>query len=320
VIRDGRHRLLDLALANLAAVALYSPWLVAALPAQLAFVGQRYWLEPPGVDAVLRVLMLPVFTFYEPAPVWLLGLELFTGTLLLTFLILQIWRRRQTRARWFLLLAFAPILGMMALSLWRPVYLERALLPAALFYLIALGWLLTRANLPPNLTRGLAALFLVTTAGSLWSHVTYVGFPRPPFPAAVAFLREHVEPRHAVIHTNKLSYLPIHYYDPDLSGTFLTDPPGSGQDTLSPHIQEALGLSAATTITEAVGGADTVWLIYFSREIQELEAAGTESEALTWMERAFSTSTRRQFVDLEIVAYRRATAARMTSAPRERRP
>jgi hypothetical protein len=205
---------------------------------------------------------------------------------------------------------------MLVVSLWQPIYLERALLPAALFYLVTLGWLLTRTDLPAILTRGLMALLLVTTAGSLWSHYTYLGFPRPPFPEAVRFLRERVEPGDVVVHTNKLTYLPMHYYGPDVSGTFLTDRPGSGRDTLSPHIRHALDLSAADTITEAVDGADTVWLVYFPQEVEELEAAGIDPSTLTWMESAFSETTRRQFVDLAIVAYHRTAADRMALASR----
>jgi hypothetical protein len=56
-----------------------------------------------------------------------------------------------------------------------------------------------------------------------------------------------------VVHTNKLTYLPMRYYAPDLPGVFLADPPGSPQDTLARPTQEALGFFATPTITEAVG-------------------------------------------------------------------
>jgi hypothetical protein len=304
ILPSGRRHLLHLVLANLAAVVLYSPWLVSAIPTQLTFVGQSYWIDPPGADAVFRALMLPVFTFYEPPPIWLLGLELFTAMLLLVFLILQL-QRQGTRARWFLLLGVAPIIGMMAISLWKPVYLERALLPAALFYLIALGWLLTKANVPDIVTRGLTVLLLVTTAASLWSHYTYVGFPRPPFPKAVAYLEDREMPGDAVIHPDKSTFLPVHYYAPDLSDAYLADPPGSAHDTLSPSVQEALGITATSTITKAVGAADRVWLVYFPHEMEAMRSLTPGCSAYCWIERRFVEVGRETFGGLVVAAYER---------------
>jgi len=294
-----------LALADLAALALFGPWLVGVLPGQLGFVGRGYWLEPPGADELVRALMLPVFTFYEPAPLWLMGLEMFVGLLLLTLLVLQAWRTR-ARAGWFLLLCWSPLLGMSFLSLlWKPVYLERALVPSALFYLVALGWLVVRGRLPRPLRLGLVVLVVAVTAWSLLTHYTYVGFPRPPFPEAAAYLRSRVEPADAVVHTNKLTYLPMHYYDPGLPGEFLADPPGSPQDTLSRPTQEALGIFATATITEAVGGAERVWLVYFTREVAEARAVGGEPPTLSWMEGRFALVERERFADLVVALYRR---------------
>ncbi|NIV34850.1 MAG: hypothetical protein GWN58_36950, partial [Anaerolineae bacterium] len=82
--------------------------------------------------------------------VWLLGLGLFVSLGLLVLLVLRVWRAR-SRAGWFLLLCWVPIIALMLVSRWRPVYLERALLPSALFYLVAVGWLLAREGLPRSL-------------------------------------------------------------------------------------------------------------------------------------------------------------------------
>lgn len=82
-------RLPSLIVADLVALVLFSPWLVGVLPGQLGFVGRGYWLTPPGAEELVRALMLPVLTFYEPPPAWLLGLGLFTGLLFLALLLLR---------------------------------------------------------------------------------------------------------------------------------------------------------------------------------------------------------------------------------------
>lgn len=302
--RRWRRRLPSLIAANLIAVLLYSPWLVGALPRQLRSVGGGYWLEAPGGAEIVRAAMLPVFTYYEPAPFWLLGAGFFVGLLILVMVFLQVLKTR-SRARWFLFLGWAPIILMFVASLWQPVYLERALLPTASFYLVAVGWLLARGALPGPIRIVLLALLLATTAGFLWSHATYIGFPRPPFPEAVAYLEEQVAPGDVVIHTNKLTYIPVYYYAPHLAGEFLSDPPGSPQDTLAQPTQESLGISSTDTITQAVGSAEGVWLIMFEREVAEVEAAGATHPVLSWMEAHFDQSERQTFVDLTVTHYRR---------------
>jgi hypothetical protein len=248
--------------------------------------------------------MLPVLTFYEPVPSWLLGPALFAGILLLAFVALRILRDR-SRAGWFLFLCCVPIGSLLLISCWRPLYLERALLPSALFYLVVIGWLLARGKLPDVLWLALLALMLAVTAGALAVHYTYASFPRPPYQAAVAALRTRVEPGDAVVHTTKLTYFPMHAYDPGLPGVFLADAPGSPQDTLSYPTQELLGIYATPTIAQAVGGARQVWLIYFPREVEEVEALGVEHPVLLWLSDRFVRVDEQRFNDLVVALYRR---------------
>ena len=297
--REWWHCLPVLILADLGALVLFSPWLVGVLPVQLGFVGRGYWLASPGLEEAMRAIMLPVLSFYEPAPFWLLGVGLFTSALLLALVSLRAWRTR-SRACWFLLLCWMPVLLLLLVSQWRPVYLERALLPSALFYLVAVGWLLARGGLPRLLYLGLVVLLSVTVGGSLWGHYTYAGFPRPPFQEVAAYLQGHVRPTDAVVHANKLTYFPVRYYAPDLPGVFLADPPGAPQDTLAQPTQEALGIFATPTITEAVGGAEVVWLIVFDREIAEM---GGTHPYLEWLEDHYQKSGRRSFGDLSVMFF-----------------
>jgi len=293
-----------LSLADLIALALFGPWLVEVLPGQLSFVGKGYWLTAPGAEEIVRAILFPTFTFYEPAPLWLLALGLLTGTLILALLGLRAWRAR-SRVSGFLLLCWAPVLSLFLVSQWRPVYLDRALLPSALFYLVAVGWLLARGKLPHSLNLGLVLLLAATTVSSLAVHYTYAGFPRPPFQQAVAYLRDRVRPGDAVVHTSKLTYFPMRVYAPDLPGVFLADASGSPQDTLARPTQEALGIFATSTITDAVGKAGCIWLIYFPREAAEMEALGAEHPVLAWLEGSFAPVAQERIVDLVVAEYQR---------------
>jgi mannosyltransferase len=261
-----------LVLADSIALTLFSPWLLGVLPGQLGFVERGYWLSAPGVEEWVRVLMLPLLTFYEPVPDWLLGMALFVGLLLLALLILRAGRTR-SQASWFLLLCWTPILLLMLISLWRPLYLERALLPAALFYLVAVGWLLARGGLPSVLHLGLVVLLLAATAGSLGVHYTYARFPRPPFRQLTAFLQTQMGPEEIVVHDNKLTFFPAYYYDPTLAQVFCPDPPG-GSDTLALPTQEALGLFASPISQTVASDRAGVWYVAFDRTWAEYRALG----------------------------------------------
>ena len=295
-------RIPPLVLADLITLTLFSPWLVGVLPGQMAFATRGYWLTPPGPTEFVRALMLPVLTFYEPAPQWLLGMGLFTGLLSLALLVLQSWRRR-SQARWFLVLSWCPILVLFAVSQWQPLYLERALLPSALFYAVSLGWLLARGRLPNLLRRMLVLLLALSTAGSLINHFRYVGFPRPPFQEASAYLEDHVQPGDVVVHTDKLTYFPMHLYAPQLPAKFRADPPGSPEDTLAQPTQEALGIFATAGITEAVDTADRVWVVYFERELVEHAAATVSQHPVTWLEHHFVRHRQMRFDDLAVRLY-----------------
>nr|HID12359.1 hypothetical protein [Anaerolineae bacterium] len=297
--RQWWRHLPALALADLAALALFGPWLVGVLPGQVGFVERGYWLTPPGADEAARALMLPVLTFYEPPPGWVLGVGLFASLFLVSLLALRTWRTR-SRAGWFLLLCWSPALLLFLLSQWRPVYLERALLPSALFYLVAVGWLLVRGGLPRLLRLGLVALLLVTTAGSLGVHYTYARFPRSPFDQAAAYLREHVQEGDGVVHSNKLTFFPTYYYAPDLPSSFVADPPGSGSDTLARPTQEALGLFPASDVAAAVTGRERVWFVIFDRAIEEY---GGRHPHLEWLESHYSLQAVERFNDLQVRLY-----------------
>jgi len=297
-------RLPALILADLGVLALFSPWLVGVLPGQVGFVGKGYWLAPPGLEEVVRAVMFPVFTFYEPAPLWLLGLGLFLSVAMLALLAMRAWQAR-SRAGWFLALCWVPVLLLLLVSQWRPVYLARALLPSALFYVVAVGWLLVRGGLPRPLYLGVVLLLVVATAGSLGNHYAYARFPRPPFDRLNALLRARMAPGEIVVHDSKLTFFPAHYYDPSLRQAFCPDLPGTSADTLALPTQEALGLLSTPISQTVVGDLEGVWYVAFEQAGDEYRALGyADAPNRAWLRaRCCQEGQVTAVADLEIVHF-----------------
>ena len=64
----------------------------------------------------------------------------------------------------------------------------------------------------------------------------------------------HHQPGDVIVHSNKLTFLPTHYYDRSLPQDFVADEPGSPSDTLAYPTQQALGLFATSDIATATLG------------------------------------------------------------------
>ena len=297
-------RLPALLLADLGVLVLFSPWLVGVLPGQVGFVGKGYWLAPPGAEEVVRAVMFPVLTFYEPSPMGLLGLGLFLSVAILVLLAMRAWQAR-SRAGWFLALCWVPVLLLLLVSRWRPVYLARALLPSALFYVVAVGWLLVRGGLPRSLRLGVVVLLVVATAGSLGNHYAYARFPRPPFDRLNALLRTRMAPGEVVVHDSKLTFFPAHYYDPSLRQAFCPDLPGTSADTLALPTQEALGLLATPISQTVVAGVEGVWYVAFEQTWDEYRALGyADAPNRAWLRaRCRQEGQVTTVADLEIVHF-----------------
>lgn len=303
------------AAAGAAAFALWLPWFLN-LPGQFAKLRQAYWVTRPDLVTLLQTAL--VYHVGEEAVAWsgqpqggqpqgllLLGLALFTAIVLPVFLGWQILKRRRETstqgALWLTALAAGTPLLLFLASLYQPVYIQRALLPAALMYSIALGWLLAEAAMPVLIRALLGGLLAVTAVAGLWAHYTFAQFPRPDFPAAVAFLQQYAAPDDVILHSNKLSFFPMHYYDRTLSQSFLADPPGSGSDTLALPTQEVLGLFAVSDVGAAAQGAGRVWFIIFERAIEEVASEGHPH--LAWLKVNYAARSERHFDDLTVYEF-----------------
>jgi hypothetical protein len=300
-------------------IGLFAPWL-AVVPSQLGKIQQAYWVEQPGITQLVQTLLIFHFAYdNEALPGWLLPLALLASVLVLTMVLFELvrqlrnpkpglergeWPRNQRL--WFMAwLTFVPILLTFVASQIRPVYIARALLPSSLAYYVLIAGVLTARSVPKPIKWGLLVPSVLIVAASLANHYTYAQFPRPPFDEAAAYLREHLEPGSAIVHSNKLSFLPAHYYDRSLPQAFIADEPLSPSDTLAYPTQKALGLFATPDLATATQGFDRIWFVLFRRAIGEYQDAGyTTHPHLAWLDDHYTLVQIIPFNDLDIYEYR----------------
>jgi hypothetical protein len=284
------------------------------MPSQFSKIQQAYWVEQPGVVKFIQTMLIFHFAYdNQSLPRWLLPPALFFSLLVLAVVAFELVRRRvasrpqlSTPTPYSLLLSLTltPILLTFLISQIRPVYIVRALLPSALMYYLLVVGALVVGFAPKPVKWGLLLPSAVIVAVSLVHHYSYVQFPRPPFDEAVAYLRENYQLGDAIVHDNKLTFFPCHYYDRELPQAFMADPPGAGSDTLALPTQEALGLLASQTMEEATMGSPRVWFVIFQRAFTEYEGLGhPQPPRKAWLEERYRPVEMVAFSDLNIYLY-----------------
>ena len=293
-------------LAGFAAVILYTPWLIQ-LPAQFAKVSNSYWVEKPGAERFFTLLL--TFTSFLPLPgIWLI-FALFSATLVVTLSICQTIPAYSqsapmaTRGIWVFYLGVCPAVLLFLFSQWKPVYIERALLPSGVIFCVWLAWSLTINSSRP--TQYILLLLLATNAGlGLYQRLTYSGFPYAPYQEMDHGLRKNLQPGDVIIHSNKLSLLPAIYFDRELPQSYIIDPPGSPTDTLLPATQEVLGLNPHPNLEIASRGAEHVWFIIFRESIEEFTVAGAPTHPhLAWLNDHFELDRVEEWGSLLVYLY-----------------
>jgi len=218
VLLTRRWRLLrPLIVSHLAFGLLFSPWLTVVF-SQFGKIRQAYWVPPPGLKELVQTLIFFHFDLLPTMPLGLVSIFLFLSLLVLVLTLYRIGRARgrdqQSREGIYLLLfmAFAPVVVAFLLSQFESIYIIRGLLPAAAAYYILVAKILAEAQLPAQLPKKAAWVLLSPLVAlvviSLAYHYTYAWFPRSPFDEAVTYLREIYQLGDAIVHDNKLIFLP----------------------------------------------------------------------------------------------------------------
>ncbi len=281
-------------LAGGAIILLWLPWLVL-VPSQLGKIEQAYWVpRPDAVTLVQTVITFAVDFDNASLPLLLLPSGLLGAVGVLAFASYQTARQPARSALLVITLALLPPLLLFLISQWRPLYITRALIPSFLALVVIVAWALARM---PVLVRGLTVAGLALLAfAALIFYYPYAQFPRPPFREALGFLTAHKGLDEAIVHDNKLSYFPMHYYDRALLQSFVADPSGGGSDTLALPTQQALNLYA-TSLESAVDGRSRIWFVIFEQAVQE------HSGNLAWLDRNYRLKQVERFNDLDIYLF-----------------
>jgi uncharacterized membrane protein len=300
-------------LSHLLVTVLFAPWL-AVVPSQFGKIQQAYWVEQPGVVKLIQTILIFHFAYdNQSLPGWLLPPALFFSLLILAIIAFELIRQRTTSDSQrsyptpnslLLILSLAPVLLTFLVSQVRPVYIVRALLPSALMYYTLIAGVLFAGRTPRPVKWGLLLPSALIVAASLMNHYSYAQFPRPPFDEVAAYLRTHYQPADVIVHSNKLTFLPTHYYDRSLPQTFIADEPGSPSDTLAYPTQQALGLFATPDMATATQGHERVWFVIFRRALDEYRAAGYANHPhLAWLEQHYTLVSVMSFNDLDVYEY-----------------
>jgi uncharacterized membrane protein len=319
-------------LSHLFTVGLFAPWL-AVVPSQFGKIQQAYWVEQPGVVKLIQTILIFHFAYdNQSLPGWLLPPALFFSLLILAIIAFELIRQHMASnshqpsptpyspvsARGLLpghpsppgsyslllIISLSPVLLTFLVSQLRPIYIVRALLPSALMYYILVAKVLVAGPVPKPVKWGLLLPSGLIIVASLMNHYTYAQFPRPPFDEVAAYLRAHYQPTDVIVHSNKLTFLPTHYYDRSLPQTYIADEPGSPADTLAYPTQQALGLFATPDIATATVGHERVWFVIFRHAIDEYRTAGyADHPHRVWLEQHYTLVSVTSFGDLDIAEY-----------------
>jgi len=293
----------------LVAVALYMPWLLQ-LPSQFEKVRQSYWTTSPGFARLATTLIS--FTTNLPLPAAWLPVGLFIALFLVVLAAWQTikaYRHKLPQAAtgiWLSYLVFAPIFLLFVFSQWQPVYIERGLIASGAMFLVWLAWVMTETK-KPHLVQGLFVLLLIIGfALGYYQHIYYDGFPYGRYAEMARYLRSSITPQDVVLHSNKLTMFPAHYYDRTLPQEYIQDIPGSGSDTLALPTQKALGLFARSDSEDGVRGAKNVWFVIFKKELDEYRALGYATHPhLEWLEKNYQLDRLEDWGEITIYVFSR---------------
>lgn len=264
----------SIVVSGIASLLIYFPWLIH-IPSQFAKVESAYWIGRPAPSRLFTLLLTYVTNLPLPDN-WLLP-ALFISMAITVVGIRQtisvMHRKDAEGGIWLLYMSFAPPVFLFLFSQWKPVYIERALLPSGVLFCGWLAWALTQTGMLPTIRNGMLGLLMVGFIGGISYHVSYSNFPYVS-PRITKMISRQVEPDDIVIHSNKLSFLPALYYNRNLPQEFIGDPPGSNTDTLARATQKVLRVNAQPDLQTALGNANRVWYIIYQRSIDELRDQG----------------------------------------------
>jgi mannosyltransferase len=300
-----RWRLLGkLLLAQAATAVLALPWLLL-VPGQIAKVQRAWWQDRPGL---LELVQIPVVwaAGLPLSGIWL-GVGFFVSLEVMILSGYEVIRRGRQTGVLFLgfVIVLLPALMFGVSYILRPIFVPRGFILAAAAYCGLCGWVIA-AGWKRGVGKLVLAGFVAAAVIGIPAQATFQGFPRSPFQAATAEIALDQTPGIRVVHDNKLSYFPFHFYQPNLTQTFIADPPGSGNDTYARASQKAMDLFPSADVDSAVGNSRYVYFVVFTRAIQEYRALySSDYPVLVWLRERYRETGHRVYNDLEVFRFER---------------
>ncbi len=296
--------------AGFAALALYSPWLIH-VPAQLSKVTSSFWIERPGLEKIFTLLL--IYLPHLPLPDNLLLPGLLFAALTVTLAAFQTYRAQKEKSEhaksglWLAFLSFMTPLLLWLASQISPIYVERSLLPSHAIFCIWLAWAFTQTKLPRSVQIFAFTLILMSAGIGFYQHLAYKGFPYGPYAALDQSIQSRLGQGDAVIHSNKLTYLPSFYFDRDLPQSYLINVPGSSTDTLSPVTRKILGLTYYENMESASKDAARIWFIIYQQSIDEYRSQGFQTHPdIEYLNTNFILTSTETLDDVRLYLYTRS--------------
>jgi len=307
VLKKDRKAIRNTFLAGLVAIILYLPWLLN-LFSQFASLGQ-YWIDRPFLSRFLTLFLAYVVGLPVRSQ-WLLVCFAISLLVIVFAMIatIRVFRNKiftNQLGFWFGYLAFFPPLLLWLISQVRPVYVESALLTSGVMLVVWVGWLVAIAQTPKFEKIFLTGLLVVGSVFGFLEHVEAAGFPYAPYQElGINFIAE-MEADEAVVHSNKLSFLPLYYYYPfEFKQRFVADVDGAPSDTLADPTQEIMGIKESASLEVAVGDFNKFYFLIFETAIEEMRLIGVEEHPhLTWLNQRYEVIEMTRWGDLWVYLY-----------------
>ena len=238
-----------------AAVAIYAPWGAIAL-GQVEAVHTAFWIPPQTLGALPYSLLFDtLFTRWPPLAAF--SVIIFASGLS----AVSLWMIRRDIRRLVPLAALAlfPPAAMFAVSaIWKPIYLDRALLPSGAAMVAVWGVALARLKAPDRITAGLivAPVMLAGLAG-FYSNISQdYDWTRP-----AQIIRENWSSCDVIYHANVASYIQIDGYYPRHS--YLLPEANDLSQSLTSQTKEASGI-VQSPLDSLSGHYCRFWFVYVS--------------------------------------------------------
>jgi hypothetical protein len=272
------------------ALAAWVPWW-GSLAHQLRDINNGFWVAPTG-NLGGALYWLSFATTYTRLPEWLQAhAVLFSFGV--TIAALWLLRFHLKAVSPLLLLSFGPPALLYGVSaLWRPMMLERALLPSGSALLCLWGMGLSKiapALRKPALAFGLP--FLALALGSYWLNADTKRYDLRQF-------AEIITPRwqtgDVIYHMNLASYIALDYYMPDLPQALLPQANDLSQ-SLTEETKRAMGITDDQIAPGSLDdlGYRRVWLVF----VQTPHISTAETEAARQIMSAFPVLARWRMLD-----------------------